>query len=545
MPTTERQLLIATAPVVADIADTDERLIKGFVSVEKEDRSGDLVPPEEFNLAQYLSIPTMMLNHKFYHDEFGNEVGIGTPKDLFVATLRKNADNPDVWNVVDKSGEVRNTYPKSKVPNLKAGDRGLFIVAEITRDRVWKMIQDGELSAFSWRGLVEVKFRVNQKTRKLERILSNIDLFEISVVNVPDNPNSSFLVGKTGLDSNDSDDYYVVYAVRLDKSHFPSASIAREYFKLHRLDGEVREDETSYFCKQHGADHIQVGRLQSIKMSEGVFLISGPLTDEATKQFTPPCLVAQVLGDEAAQYLTRILEKGTMSKNAETVDEKVDEKAAADEATTVETKEEEKTSEETKETKDESKDAEKETEKEKAEEKPQSEAEKGFAMLAETISKQTAEQVGNTLAPMLENVSTALKGLAEISAKASGVDTEETKEGEEKSTDETKEGDAETKDEKKDADADVVEGPHAETLKAVADICKAQNEEVLKQVKTQLSKNFEEINTAVAKQLQVVSKSTPATTPREEKVDEKEEKQKGVNTDPNAAFDSLWPWAAK
>lgn len=313
-----RQLVAVAAPIEA--VPGEGRQIKGFVSVEREDRSGDYVPAKEFNVDQFMAIPTMMLNHKFLLDENMNEVGVGRPEELFVAKLKTNKENDEVYDIVDSKGEVRNTFPKTKVPNLKSGDRGLFVVATITRDEVWSMVEDGEINAFSWRGMVKVKYQVNPKTRKAERVLTDIDLFEISVVNVPDNPNASFMIGKSFLHSADDDCDYVVHQVRILKSKFPTTELATDYCKSHGLDSSrMREDEQSYYYLQRKASDLDIKKLVNVKLADGVIAITGPMLEEAKSHLYTDvnCFVATELGEEAKKHLLTIWENSEMATQTE------------------------------------------------------------------------------------------------------------------------------------------------------------------------------------------------------------------------------------
>ena len=74
----DRMLLALSSPFTVDKS-TETRLVKGFMSVELPDRSDELAPAEEFNIASFMAKPTLMYNHKFWYDEMGNSVPIGVP----------------------------------------------------------------------------------------------------------------------------------------------------------------------------------------------------------------------------------------------------------------------------------------------------------------------------------------------------------------------------------------------------------------------------------------------------------------------------------
>ena len=147
-----RRELLNLASTVTFLEDSqDEKLyVKGFASAKTEDRGGDLVPPSEFKIKQFMSAPTLLINHKFWIDPRGNSVAVGKPVELHASKLVKLKDNSDDWGVKDlDSGEIVNTFPRSKMPNLSAGDEGLFVVAEVTQPEVKNMVERGELQAFS------------------------------------------------------------------------------------------------------------------------------------------------------------------------------------------------------------------------------------------------------------------------------------------------------------------------------------------------------------------------------------------------------------
>lgn len=285
MSTATRELLHLAAPATFDAARSDEDalFVKGFASVETVDRSGDVVPPEEFRVEQFMAAPTLLVNHKFWIDDRGNSVAAGRPVELYAAKLAPIKGDADNWGIVDlATKKQRNTFPRAKVPNLKAGARGLFTVVAVTQPDVRAMIERGELSAFSWKGLVTVDYRIGEKGTT-EKILTAIDLYEISVVNVPDNTSAPFMIGKT------------VCAIRLDKSRFESRGMAHEYAKTHNLRTDaMRQDDGAFFAAQQEIRDFDLEKLVSVPLSHGVNAITGPLTEEAKKR----CEAAKTIGGE-------------------------------------------------------------------------------------------------------------------------------------------------------------------------------------------------------------------------------------------------------
>lgn len=320
-PKITRQLLAGNAPVALSVSkeEADKVSIKGFASIERLDRSGDLVPPEEFNINQFMVNPQLLVDHKLWTDQMGNGVAVGRPTSAHAAKL-VNLDD-DLWSIVDlKTGNQINTFPKAKVPDLKVGDRGLFIVAEVTIPEVAKMVKSAELSTFSWRGFVEVDHRVNDKGT-VDKILRNIDLLEVSLTHIPDNPRSAFVIGKSVGGVEVPECPYVVHSMRLDKGRFETSAIALEYLKAHNLGHDkVREDEISFFALQ--TTEVDLSKLITIKMSEGVYAISGPEKPESYDSW-----LATEVSQSLVQKLSSLYEESEMSKD--TLQEEVDAKEAA------------------------------------------------------------------------------------------------------------------------------------------------------------------------------------------------------------------------
>lgn len=267
----DRELLHVTAPVAILVDEGGVQAdgtikIKGFASVEAPDRSGDVVPPEEFRIEQFMAAPAVLVNHDYWRDSCGNYVGVGRPLEMFTARLG-NDDDPEQWAVIDiQSNRKVHTYPKKNVPNLKKGDRGLFVVVEVTEPQVAARVARGELSAFSWRGMTTIDYRVKKDSSGVERVLTDIDLYEISLTNIPDNPSSTFIVGKAA------------YSVRLSKSRFETVGMAEEYLKAHRLDCTHVQDDGHYFhARQSGHNRIDSSKLVVTKMANGVDVVAGPL----------------------------------------------------------------------------------------------------------------------------------------------------------------------------------------------------------------------------------------------------------------------------
>lgn len=313
----EKQLLAIRAPVAAslDSSDGDALVtIKGFASVETVDRSGDLVPPTEFNIEKFMLNPQLMVNHKLWIDDSGNGVSAGRVISMHAAELIPDVENSEIWAIKDlKSDGIISTYPKSRIPDLKSGDKGLFVVAEVTIPEIAEKVKTGEFSSFSWRGLVDVE-DIFSEEGGAKRKLIDIDLFEISLVNVPDQPDSSFIIGKS------------LHTVRLEKSRFETKEIVSEYLKYHGLKRDrVKEDKDSYYALQN--EFVDNGKLLTMKMSEGVHTIVGPLIKKRGSKFAGQFL-EEIDGDvrKLVSVLSESFEEKAMSDENEVVKDDGDEK---------------------------------------------------------------------------------------------------------------------------------------------------------------------------------------------------------------------------
>ena len=181
-----RQLFKLAAPVSIDIADKTSHVVKGFASVETADRSDEIVPPEEFNIKSFMAKATLLFNHRYWIDDNGNGRAIGSPKEMFVARLKDIGDNLNYGVERLSDNQIVDYFPKAKCPNIGPGTKGVWVRAEVTVPKVWEMVQKGELNAFSWRGLTRVGYKTNPDMT-VSKLLKNIDLYEVSLVNVPDN----------------------------------------------------------------------------------------------------------------------------------------------------------------------------------------------------------------------------------------------------------------------------------------------------------------------------------------------------------------------
>ncbi len=529
MPTTPvRELLHFASPFAVQVEGEGtgkaiERLVlKGFASVATDERAGDRTDHLEFNIDEFMAAPTLLLNHRFWHDPMGNDVAIGKPLTMHAAKLVKIDGNDDDWGIVDlRSKEQINTFPKSKVPSLKKGSRGLFVTAEVTQDEVRAQIARGELGGMSWRGLVVVDYELDPTTNKTVRVLRDIDLFEISVTHIPEHNQSTFIVGKMvegkfeeSNEVNPSD--VQLWQVRLEKSKFASLEMVAEYLKAHKLAFDaIREDVDSYFATQQPADGFQLEKTVRIKMGDVYMLMAPPKTlPEPTigtgRLVTELVDVAKGIPIEGEIQMAEETKGQTGATDAGTVKEEAEKAAKAKAFAKAEEEEKAKKAKaaETAAAKD-------DTEKSVAEKQ------------LETLGTAVAVSVANSLKPALEGIvggmssmGDGLKTLTETVAKmATGVLAG--------SDEETKKTDTDTE------KNEVTKSADSEALAGILD--------QLSDLATKQSENDAAI-VEVAKSAVALSKSIPnAGIERDEKIDTKKSVEE-TDGDDNSCFDSAFPW---
>jgi len=467
------ELWVADSPFTFSLTDSDKKglEVRGFASVEIPDRDNEIVPPEEFILDRYRLAPILQVDHKYWKDENGNDISVGRAKYLYVARI-ESSDDPETWNVIDEDdGEFIDTYPKALIPELKSGDRGLFIIAEVTEPAVIERVESGELSTFSWRGLSRAEERLNPLTKKLEIVLKDIDLYEISLVHIPANPMATFIARKS------------LSAVKLDKSRFETTSQAVTYLTEHGLSSDNIEESDNFFVAlQRPEAPLPLRELDVCKAATpGVSMVVGPKTP-----------ITQVLPLSEDQVLLDVLCKfNTMEVNMKTdKDTEVSEDTAKSQEP-VENTEVTETTEEVTET-----DA----------------VSKQLELLGSAISEKTSTGVVSALAPMLETLTSSLKdigeGLNAFAAKAA----EEPEEKEEE-----KEPKVEEPKEEKEAVEAVKSSDVQDAIK--------ESEEKTANLLNEALKGFAETLGQVQKSVEKIGDTTPDAIEREESIKGAEEKK--------------------
>lgn len=140
--------------------DTEKREIQGFASTIDKDRDEEVIPGIAFRegIEQFMKIGTLLYEHG-QDPEYGRR-------------------------------------PIGRVIDYRIENEGLWVRAKVSDDWVWEKISNFELSAFSWGG------RVLDWAEKIidgvqTFVATAIDLFEVSVVSIPANPNATFSITKS------------------------------------------------------------------------------------------------------------------------------------------------------------------------------------------------------------------------------------------------------------------------------------------------------------------------------------------------------------
>jgi hypothetical protein len=289
-------------PLALSIADNegDTVKIKGFVSLDVVDRQGEVAPPDEFDIEKFMAAPSILVDHEPWRDSRGNPVSAGYPESIHVVTVKKNREDSSVYNVYDeKQKKVITTYPKSKLPDISPGTRGLFVFLNITDPDVASRVRRGEYAGISWVGMTQEAYRLNQKTQKVEKILTDIDLMEISItVHGPAVPQANFIIsGKTA------------YALRLDPLQYPTERAAQAFAADHGYESNaVANINGIFFIRSGDSSGFDLDKAEAIKCALGCTALVAPQKSETV----------EVLKEQAKQLASKSQETGRMSDATDT-----------------------------------------------------------------------------------------------------------------------------------------------------------------------------------------------------------------------------------
>lgn len=274
---------------------TEEHLVKGFLSMNAMDNEYDILPPEAFDLKSFMQKRTLLYNHKLWKDEQGNTIPIGEVTEARRVKLVDihdqsfNADSQKEWGIKDvATGEVFDTFPKDRVPRLVAGDRGIFAVARVDIDNVWDRVKRGTLNGFSWKGLSKtVKAKIGKVVRD---IVAVVDMFETSLVFTPAQTSALFVIKSKALEAESVD-------ISTDESprilHFLAFSPtvftqeqAIAWLEKNGFDSMALHisDDKEIIALQTGEQFIKPNTLLSLQLERGVQAFVGVLDEQKTKK---------------------------------------------------------------------------------------------------------------------------------------------------------------------------------------------------------------------------------------------------------------------
>jgi hypothetical protein len=220
--------------------------------------------------------PTLLENHKYLLDEFGNETSVGSVKEAFAGVV--SSDTEDSWVISDlQTGIERNSVLKSRSPKLSMGDRGLFVVAEVTHPITLRKIKKGELGAFSWYGFVQNTSEESGLVR-----LGMIDLVEISVVNIPAMSQAGFMVGKKL--GNKTEFYKQDSKVGVSHFRFPKSKYTTDqvvsFLKSRKVQSlSLLEDENFYFAQLDSVSRYDVAKSFAVPIGDTSVILAPKIED--------------------------------------------------------------------------------------------------------------------------------------------------------------------------------------------------------------------------------------------------------------------------
>ena len=249
-------LLSVETPFLSQTSENPEsRIIAGFSSNSVVDRHGDRVDPQEFNLKVFRNSPIVLLNHQFIKEQNGVDSAAGLVKGARAAYLKsENPQNSQDWLVHAIEGdEFLASFPKSQVPSLGRGDRGLFVIAEIFHPVAVEKIDRGEVGAFSWKGSSHVRLSPDGVKN-----LIGIDLQEITVTQIGANHNANFVVideDNPNYNREISIKSCVPYKLKFSKEDYDEGTV-KEYIKKLHPTKQISETEDNYYIQLTDASDV-------------------------------------------------------------------------------------------------------------------------------------------------------------------------------------------------------------------------------------------------------------------------------------------------
>ena len=281
------QLLNSTAqPFVSNEKVTDQGtvLIRGLFTTDNLDREREFVDPLQMNLDVFNTTGTLLRNHEFIKDAVGNKEAAGKVlKTIPVVISQENPENSSEWVLKSLlSDDIVALWPKEQSPNLLVGDRAVHIVAEVTHPKVVQQVLNKELRAFSWRGL-SVKVQHEESIKEL----TQVDILEISLVNIPGNPDATFVLTDENdptLDMEVSLKDCNIYRMGFDKSLHTLETI-KEYTKKYTDTYNISESSDKFFVQIGEPNLVDVTKSFLIDVGSTCLVIAPKI--EESKKTTP------------------------------------------------------------------------------------------------------------------------------------------------------------------------------------------------------------------------------------------------------------------
>ena len=220
----------------------------GFASVELVDSDGDRAISNAFGMEVFSNSPIILLNHNFIKEPNGVDSAAGLVKGGTASYIKsENPQNPQEWLIFSiKEDEFVASFPKSQVPKMGRGDRGLFVIGEIYHPIAVEKIDRGEVGAFSWRGLSSVRLSPDGVKN-----LVDINLQEITVTQIGANDHANFVV----IDK--EDDRYnkeisikscVPYKMKFSKENYDQGTV-QEYIKKYHPNKQLSQTENNFYVQ--------------------------------------------------------------------------------------------------------------------------------------------------------------------------------------------------------------------------------------------------------------------------------------------------------
>jgi len=265
LPTYE--MIDFSAPLAADIKESENSVfVKGFASVETPDRQNQFAPASEFNIETFLNTGTLLRDHKFIKDNYGNGKSAGVVREAEAAFISDKVGDEFIVSSSNSLEEI-NRVPVKKFPDLKVGSRGLFVVAEVIHPMAKEEVINGQLGAFSWRGLAQIV--KGSDIGKEYDLIKTIDLKELSLVHIPQNTSSVFMIGKSADFENEDYVPSEIIKFKLAKSFYPNIETAKSYLRSRGIEyTSMTENETDFFAVVQDQANYDVTKSYLVKLGD-------------------------------------------------------------------------------------------------------------------------------------------------------------------------------------------------------------------------------------------------------------------------------------